>query len=280
MVHGHRNQGTPGSWIRAYDGCESPRSRRRLTAPPRSTNKEHAMVVSPRTARRRVAASLTSRSRARHGWLTAVAAAASGLLVACSSSTSTSSPAPAASASSSQAQPAVTAGPSSTAPASAPSSAPAAGGVAVCQSASLAITVNDGQASGAAGSTYYPLDFTNTSSAPCQMYGFPGVSFVTAATGTGLQIGAAAQRSQAFAKVAVRLAPGGTAHAWLKVAVAGNYPATSCHPVTAHWLRIYPPGETAAGYLGHTFDACSSASAPLLTVLPVRSGQGLADSVP
>jgi len=238
------------------------------------------MVVSPRTARRRVAASLTSRSRARHGWLTAVAAAASGLLVACSSSTSTSTPAPPASASSSQAQPAVTAGPSSTAPASAPSSAPAAGGVAVCQSASLAITVNDGQASGAAGSTYYPLDFTNTSSAPCQMYGFPGVSFVTAATGTGLQIGAAAQRSQAFAKVAVGLAPGGTAHAWLKVAVAGNYPATSCHPVTAHWLRIYPPGETAAGYLGHTFDACSSASAPLLTVLPVRSGQGLADSVP
>jgi len=239
------------------------------------------MVVSPRTARRRVAAHLTSRLR--RGWLTAVAAAVSGLLVACSSSTSPSSPAPAASPSSSQAQPAITTGPPSTAPASAPSSAPssapAAGGVAVCQSASLAITVNDGQASGAAGSTYYPLDFTNTSSAPCQMYGFPGVSFVTAATGTGLQIGAAAQRSQAFAKVAVRLAPGGTAHAWLKVAVAGNYPATSCHPVTAHWLRIYPPGETAAGYLGHTFDACSSASAPLLTVLPVRSGQGLADSV-
>ena len=62
--------------------------------------------------------------------------------------------------------------------------------------------------------------------------------------------------------------------------MAGNYPATSCHPVMAHWLRIYPPGETAAGYLGHAFDACSSASAPLLTVLPVRSGQGLADSVP
>ena len=143
----------------------------------------------------------------RRGWLTAVAAAASGLLVACSSSTSTSSPAPATSPSSSQAQPAVTASPSSTAPASAPSSAPAVGGVAVCRSASLAITVNDGQASGAAGSTYYPLDFTNTSSAPCEMYGFPGVSFVTAATGTGLQIGAASQRSQAFAKVAVPSRP-------------------------------------------------------------------------
>ena len=165
------------------------------------------MAVSPRTARVRAAAYLTSRSRC--GWLTAAAAAASGLLVACGSSASSSSPAPAASPSTSQAQPATTAGPSSA----------------------------------AAGSTYYPLDFTNTSSAPCQMYGFPGVSFVTAATGTGQQIGAAALRGQAFAKVAVRLAPGGTAHAWLKVAAAGNYPASSCGPVTAHWLRIYPPAR-------------------------------------
>ena len=92
------------------------------------------------------------------------------------------------------------------------------------------------------------------------MYGFPGVSFVTAATGTGLQIGAAAQRSRAFAKVAVRLAPGGTAHAWLKVAVAGNYPATSCHPATAHWLRIYPPGETAAGRPARLFDCAPVAA--------------------
>jgi hypothetical protein len=50
--------------------------------------------------------------------------------------------------------------------------------------------------------------------------------------------------------------------------------------VTARWLRIYPPGETVAGYLGHTFDTCSSASAPVLTVLPVRAGQGLAGSAP
>jgi hypothetical protein len=35
-----------------------------------------------------------------------------------------------------------------------------------------------------------------------------------------------------------------------------------------------------AGYLGHTFDTCSSASAPVLTVLPVRAGQGLAGSAP
>ncbi len=67
-------------------------------------------------------------------------------------------------------------------------------------------------------------------------------------------------------------APG--AHAWLKVAVAQNYPTATCGPVTAHWLRVYPPGSTVAGYAGYTFSACSSTSAPLLTVLPVRLGKG------
>ena len=94
------------------------------------------------------------------------------------------------------------------------------------------------------------------------------------------QIGAAALRSNAFSNSAVRLAPGQTAHAWLKVAVAANFPAATCQPVTAHWLRVYPPGETAAGYVSHTFSACSSASAVLLTVLPVRAGQGVAGVTP
>jgi Domain of unknown function (DUF4232) len=127
---------------------------------------------------------------------------------------------------------------------------------------------------------YYPLNFTNTAKTACEMYGFPGVSFVTAPTGQGQQVGASARRSGAFAKVAIRLAPGGTAHAWLKVATAVNYPASDCQPVTVHWLRVYPPGETAAGYAGQTFTACTSASAPLLTVLPVRAGTGAAGVTP
>ena len=96
------------------------------------------------------------------------------------------------------------------------------------------MTVDDSQASGAAGSTYYPLDFTNKSGTACQLYGYPGVSFVTAGAGAGQQVGVAARRSQAFTKVTVRLAPGGTAHAWLQVTVAANYPASSCGPVTVH----------------------------------------------
>jgi hypothetical protein len=64
------------------------------------------------------------------------------------------------------------------------------------------------------------------------------------------------------------------------VAVAQNYPSATCGPVTAHWLRVYPPGSTVAGYAGYTFSACSRTGAPLLTVLPVRPGKGAANVTP
>jgi hypothetical protein len=80
--------------------------------------------------------------------------------------------------------------------------------------------------------------------------------------------------------VPVKLAASGVAHAWLQVAEAANYPAATCQPVTAHWLRVYAPGETQALYVSHAFDACSSDSAPLLTVIPVRSGQGVQGTTP
>jgi len=76
------------------------------------------------------------------------------------------------------------------------------------------------------------------------------------------------------------MAAGGVAHAWLQVAKAGNYPAATCQPVKANWLRVFAPGETQALYVSHAFDACSSDSAPLLTVMPVRSGQGVQVTTP
>jgi hypothetical protein len=156
----------------------------------------------------------------------------------------------------------------------------AGAGLAACRSSSLAMSIDRGQASGAAGSTYYPLNFTNRSTKACEMYGYPGVSFVTAGSAAGSQIGAAALRSTAFAKLAVRLAPGGSAHAWLKVTVAANLPASACDPVTAHWLKVYPPEETVPGYVSQTFSACDSASAQLLAILPVRAGNGAVGVTP
>ena len=154
------------------------------------------------------------------------------------------------------------------------------GGLAACRTSALRITINVTEGNAGAGSAYYPLDFTNTSGAACEMYGFPGVSFVDAPGSSGKQIGAAAQRGGGFSAVAVRLAAGQAAHAWLRVSNAGNYPASICTPVTANYLRVYPPGETLAGYVSHKFDACSSSSAMLLTVLPVRAGQGVAGVTP
>jgi hypothetical protein len=240
-----------------------------------------------RGARRAIAASTAGPVR-RIAWLMG-AAAASSLVAACGSATPSQPGATPATTVT------VTATPRASSPATssatAPSSAPAVpptraasggtgGGLAACRTAALRIAVDDSQVQGAAGSAYYPLNFTNTSGRACEMYGYPGVSFTAAPTRAGVQIGAAAQRNAAFAKTLVRLAPGQTAHAWLKVTVAANYPVATCQPVTAHSLRIYPPGETVAGYVGHTFSACSSTRTALLSVLPVRAGQGVAGVTP
>jgi hypothetical protein len=203
------------------------------------------------------------------------AAAAAGLLAGCASaSTHQAGTAPAGGAT-----PGKTAAAGGTAAGTGPAASGTAG-LALCQPSSLQVTVNASQAGGAAGSTYLPVDFTNTSSSPCGLYGYPGMSFVTAGDGTGSQIGAAAQQNPSFGKVPVRLAAGAAAHAWLQVTEAGNYPSATCQPVRAHWLRVYAPGETRALYVSHAFDACSSNSAPLLTVMPVRSGQGIQGTTP
>jgi hypothetical protein len=206
-------------------------------------------------------------------WLALAVTSAAGLLAGCASPNPTAGSTPGAGKATSKAQ-----GPGGT-----PAASPAGTGTTapgLCQPAALRVAVNASQAGVAAGSMYYPVDFTNTASSPCGLYGYPGMSFVTSADGTGHQIGAPAQQNPGFGKVAVRLAAGGEAHAWLQVTQAGNYPSATCQPVTAHWLRVYAPGETEALYVNQVFSACSSASVRLLTVMPVRPGQGVRGSTP
>lgn len=146
-----------------------------------------------------------------------------------------------------------------------------------CQTAELTVTVDDGQGGGAAGSTYLPIDFANSSGSTCSLYGFPGVSFTTS---DGAQIGAAAARNTGFGNVLVTLRPGESAHVWLQVADARNYPAGACQPTTASVLRVYPPGEVSARDVHQSFAACRSASSPVLTVTSMRSGRGVQGTVP
>src|SRR4051794_6154875 len=109
------------------------------------------------------------------------------------------------------------------------------------------LSVRLGPASGAAGSTYRPIVFTNTSSTACTLRGYPGVSYV--APTTGRQVGAAASRDAGVQIRTVTLAPAGHAAALLQLVNPFNYPAADCAAKTVSGLRVYPPGSTAAAYV-------------------------------
>jgi Domain of unknown function (DUF4232) len=130
---------------------------------------------------------------------------------------------------------------------------PVAAGLPVCTTGSLQVTVGPGN--GAAGSIYYPLLFTNTSSVTCTMYGYPGVALVSQPGGSVL--GGPAVRNATFPKQVVTLAPGAVAHASLQVGIAQNYPPAQCKLATGHWLQVYPPGEYAALFVAFTAQTCT-----------------------
>lgn len=209
------------------------------------------------------------------GWLVAVAATAAG----CASSGSATAPHSAATTASSSASATMSAAPATSSAAVTPTArSTAASGLAACATANLSVGLQTNVGGGAAGSQYVPISFTNTSGTACVMYGFPGVSFVTGPSGS--QIGAPASRQTGFPLVTVTVAAHATAHAWLQVAEAGNYPASTCQPVTVHWLKVYPPANTAASYIGHTFTACSSAKVTVMKIDPVRAGSAVDGQVP
>jgi hypothetical protein len=151
-------------------------------------------------------------------------------------------------------------------------------GTTACTSSGLKVAVVTGAGGAAAGSTYYPLDFTNVSGRSCTLQGYPGVSFVTGPSGS--QIGSAASRNPAVAAALVTLAPGGMAHATLQVVDALNYSASACHPVTAHWLRVFPPSQFSAVQVSFSAMTCStklpSNLGSPLSVDAIKAGAGKA----
>ncbi|AAT89588.1 conserved hypothetical protein [Leifsonia xyli subsp. xyli str. CTCB07] len=65
----------------------------------------------------------------------------------------------------------------------------------------------------------------------------------------------------------MRLAPGGTARAPLKVVQALNYDPSECQPQKADGFRVSPPGSATALFVKDgAFTACANASVSLLTV--------------
>ena len=137
--------------------------------------------------------------------------------------------------------------------------APAA--VPACTAADLGAWVAVDQGNGAAGSIYYPLEFTNLSGHTCAMRGFPGVSAIDR---NGHQLGSPAGWATRVAAHTVVLAPGATAHTILRYsdATGDHYtrvptrwsPRSSCAstrqastarrtPPSA-WRRAHTPGPS------------------------------------
>ncbi|TCK23019.1 DUF4232 domain-containing protein [Pseudonocardia endophytica] len=117
------------------------------------------------------------------------------------------------------------------------------GGAAATRCTTPELKASLGKAEGAAGSVHQELVLTNTSGRTCTLRGFPGVSYTQ---GSGLfQLGPSAAMVGPRGGD-VRLAPGGSAGADLKLTNVQNYDAAACRPAPSNGLRVYPPGDTAS----------------------------------
>ena len=143
---------------------------------------------------------------------------------------------------------------------------PKATAAAACSAASIQSWFGLGLGGGTAGSTYYPLEFSNVGHRACTLRGYPGVSGYG---NNGRQVGPAASRNgQSFGTVT--LAPGVTAHAILRVV---DWGALCSKEAPAAGLKVYPPGVTRSQPVPFSFGACASKG--VLIVGPVRAGVGI-----
>jgi Protein of unknown function (DUF4232) len=144
--------------------------------------------------------------------------------------------------------------------------------VPACTAADIGAWVAESQGNGAAGTIYYPLQFTNLTRHACSMHGFPGVSAVNR---FGRELGSPANREYTSSPRTVVLAPGATAHAilgWSDVAVDTE---PGCDPTySAAQLQIYLPGQYQAAYTMFDLEACSHAGANYMIIGPVIPGVG------
>jgi hypothetical protein len=212
---------------------------------------------------------MTSLATAARPVLAAAALACGGvLLAACGSGGGAAAPAATVTTTVTTAPSASTAPP----PATGSSASPPVAGPPACATSGLAAKLGPGN--GAAGSTFVPIVFSNTSGSSCSLFGYPGVSFVTGAGGS--QIGSAAARDTTQPARDIVLAAGGVAHATMRVVQAGNFPAASCKLVTAKELKIFPPGQTSPLYLSFTSPTCASTSpaVQVLFIQTIGSGNG------
>ena len=142
--------------------------------------------------------------------------------------------------------------------------------VPACTSSELGVWLAISKGDVAAGSVFYPLEFTNLSGHACSLDGYPGVSAMSRAD---TQQGSPATRYLGTNPRAVVLAAGATAHAkfvWSDTAV---YTAPGCDPTSdVATLRVYPPGQRSATSAMFSLEACSRPGAWFMSVGPIVPG--------
>jgi len=112
----------------------------------------------------------------------------------------------------------------------------------VCTAGDLAVWVNFGAMQGAAGTWYYPLEFTNTSNHTCRTWGWPGVSATNANVH---QLGDAAHRLSLYTPHWVNIGAGATAHALFSYGAA-EVSTSGCKPTNASLIKVYAPNQHTA----------------------------------
>jgi hypothetical protein len=157
-----------------------------------------------------------------------------------------------------------------TASASAAPSAPAAIPP-VCTSADLAVWINVGGSSGAAGTIYYPLEFTNVSNHTCRTWGYPGVS---ADNASGTQLGSAAGRNALYPAAWVNIPAGGTAHSLFAYGDA-EVSTSGCKPADATTIKVYPPNSFTSDLGFFSLPSCTVTGHVYLHVTVIRPGANI-----
>ena len=206
-------------------------------------------------------------SVARRAFAAAALTSVAALAAACGTSSNNAAGTNAAPATSDGTAPAAT--PAATTPAAPATTSPAPSGPGPCPTRSLHVKM--GVSQGTAGSVYTTIVFTNTSSVPCTLYGYPGVSMTTGQPGS--QIGKPAKENPATPRQLVTLQPQASANALLRIVFAQNYPASQCHPETAHYLQVSPPNQTEPVRIKYQTVGCAK-PINLMTVDVVKPGSG------
>jgi hypothetical protein len=152
-------------------------------------------------------------------------------------------------------------------------SSTAAASISRCSASDLGVWLAVDQGNGAAGTIYYPLEFTNLSQHTCYLYGYPGVS---ALSRNGKQLGSPASWGSLRGARIVNLAPGATAHTLLAYHDVVVSTEPGCDPVnSAALLRVYPPGQRSSTLAAFSFEACSHAGPIWMNIVePIRPGVG------